>query len=58
LREGLRELCFRGPESVAVKLADIARQYGAELHRSRPEALDLFDVEEPTRACSVWLGPH
>lgn len=55
LRQGLRHICFRGSRSVAERLADIAAQFGATLHRSRPKALDLIDVEDAFAACRRWL---
>lgn len=56
LRQGLRHICFRGSRSVAGRLADIAAQSGATLHRSRPKALDLLHVEDPLAACRRWFG--
>ena len=56
LRQGLRELCFRGAPGVARKLAEIADQYGARLHRRLPEALDLTGFPDPAAACRDWLS--
>jgi hypothetical protein len=56
LRQGLTHVCFRGAQAVAVRLADIARQYGATLHRKRPRALDLLYTDDPLAACRGWLA--
>lgn len=56
LRQGLRHVCFRGSKAVAVRLADVARQQGATLHRRRPVALDLLHVKDPLAACRDWFG--
>ena len=56
LRQGLTHVCFRGAQAVAVRLADIARQYGATLHRRRPRALDLIYTDDPLAACRGWLA--
>lgn len=58
LRQGLRELCFRGPPRVARKLADIAGQHGARLHRRLPEALDLTGFPDRAAACRAWLSKN
>lgn len=56
LRQGLRHVCFRGSKAVAARLADIAGQYGATLHRRLPRALDLWDRTDAYAACRAWLG--
>jgi hypothetical protein len=56
LRQGLTHVCFRGPKGVAARLDDIARHYGATLHRKRPRALDLCDRSDAEAACRAWLG--
>jgi len=56
LRQGLLQLCYRGAPETARRLADIARQYGATLHRKMPLALDLLHVDDPFAACRAWLG--
>ena len=56
LRHGLTHVCFRGDRAVAARLADIARQYGATLHRKMPTALDLLDADDPPAACRAWLA--
>ena len=56
LRQGLTDVCFRGPKAVAVRLADVARQYGATLHRKMPTALDLLHADDPPAACRAWLA--
>ena len=55
LRQGLVEICYRGPAAVARKLADIASQHGARLHRRLPQALDLTGVADREAACREWL---
>ncbi|HEX3065218.1 MAG TPA: hypothetical protein VHQ39_07040 [Dongiaceae bacterium] len=54
-RAGIKAACFSGPAGVATKLADIARQQRALLHRKRPKALDLLNVAEPESACRGYL---
>jgi len=56
LRQGLTHVCFRGSRAVAARLADIARQYGATLHRKRPRALDLLYCDDPPAACRAWFA--
>jgi hypothetical protein len=56
LRQGLKEVCYRGAPGVARRLAGIARRYGATLHRKLPLALDLLDVDDPLAACRTWLS--
>lgn len=55
LRQGLAELCYRGPSGVARKLAQIAAQRGARLHRRLPQALDLTGIADREAACREWL---
>jgi hypothetical protein len=56
LRQGLADICYRGPAGGARKLADIAAQRGARLHRCLPQALDLTGVADPEAACRAWLS--
>jgi len=57
LRQGLTHICFRGSNAAAARLADIARQCGATLHRKRPlRALDLDERADAEAACRAWLG--
>jgi fructose/tagatose bisphosphate aldolase len=56
LRQGLTHVCFRGGRAVAARLVDIARQYGATLHRKMPAALDLLYVDDPPTACRAWVA--
>jgi hypothetical protein len=56
LRQGLAELCYRGPAGLTRRLADIARQQQATLHRRRPVALDLCQARDPLVACREWLA--
>ena len=56
LRQGLTHVCFRGPNALAARLADIARQRGATLHRKRPRALDLRGRADADTACRAWLA--
>jgi hypothetical protein len=56
LREGLADLVFTGPTATAARLADIARQQGARLHRRRPESLDVARPEQALAACRDWLA--
>ena len=56
LRQGLSHVCYSGPAALARRLADIARQCGATLHRQRPPALDLLYCDNAEAACRRWLG--
>jgi hypothetical protein len=56
LRQGVTQICYRGGPDLARRLADIAGQYGATLHRKMPLALDLLHVDDPSAACSAWLS--
>lgn len=56
LRQGLRGICFHGSKAAAARLADIAAQHDATLHRRRPNTLDLLDAAEPFDACRTWFG--
>jgi hypothetical protein len=56
LRQGLPHVYYSGPEAVARRLADIAGQLGATLHRKRPPALDLLYCDNAEAACRKWLG--
>ncbi|MDJ0950476.1 MAG: hypothetical protein QNJ94_16310 [Alphaproteobacteria bacterium] len=56
LRRGVAGVCFHGTDRVAAKLADIAGQYGATLHRAAPDALDLAKAADPAQACREWLA--
>lgn len=56
LRQGVTQICFRGSPDLARRLADIAGQYGATLHRKMPLALDLLHVDDPSAACRAWLS--
>lgn len=40
------------------KLADIATQHGVTFHTGPFEALDLFNVNDPGKACRDWLANH
>ncbi len=57
LRLGFKAVCFDGP--AAASIADIARQYGARIVTSRPESLDLEELEASGRdmetVCISWL---
>ena len=56
LRDGLADVIFTGPAGVAARLADIAGQQGARLHRSRPPTLEIADPGTALAACQAWLG--
>lgn len=56
LRQGLTDLCYRGPAATAGRLADIAGQSGARLARRRPPALDLMGVSDRAAASRAWLS--
>ncbi len=56
LRQGVTQICYRGSPDLARRLADIAGQYGATLHRKMPLALDLLHVDDPSAACGAWLS--
>lgn len=60
LREGVTQIRFSG--GTFDKIVDIAGQYGAQVIRERPEALDLAPIErrgwDMVRACREWLEKH
>jgi hypothetical protein len=57
LRHGITRVRFSGPDAAAVRLADIASQYGAVLEcHAVGDRLDLLDVPDPAAACRVWLS--
>jgi hypothetical protein len=56
LRQGLPHVYYGGSAAVARRLADIAGQRGATLHRKRPPALDLLYCDNVEAACRRWLG--
>lgn len=56
LRQGLTDLCYRGPAATARRLADIAGQRGARLVRRRPQALDLMGISDRAAAARAWLS--
>ena len=58
LREGLKDISFRGTDRIAARLADIAGQRQAHIHRRLPPALDLLDHPDPLAACRNWLSCH
>ena len=55
-RAGIKAACFTGPRRVADKLADIADQQRAALHRRRPRALDLLNASDPESATAAYLA--
>jgi hypothetical protein len=57
LRQGIRDVCFRGDKATARRLTDIARQGGTHLRTRRPAAaLDLRHSADPLKACRDWLA--
>lgn len=56
LRQGLSDLCYRGPAATARRLSDIADQLGARLVRRRPKALDLMGISDRAAALRAWLS--
>jgi hypothetical protein len=56
LRVGLCDIVFTGRAGEAARLADIAGQQGARLHRRRPPALELAAAGDAAAACRAWLG--
>ncbi len=55
LRQGLTPIRFRGPKTVAGRVAAIAERHGAALDDGRGPALDLARVADPPSACRDWL---
>ena len=55
-RAGIKAARFAGPRRVAEKLADIAAQQRATLHRQRPKALDLLNAGDPETATAAYLA--
>ena len=58
LRQGLADVCYRGPAVRARKLADIAGQCGPRLHRPRPRGPHLPGLRHRYGACGTWLPPR
>jgi hypothetical protein len=55
-RAGIKAVRFAGPRRVAEKLADIAAQQRATLHRRRPKALELLNASDPETATAEYLA--
>ena len=57
LRTGCRKLAFSGPADIALRLADMAAQLGAEFRHERapPACLDLAPDADAGRAAREWL---
>ncbi len=55
LRQGIGAVRLGGRDDVVGRVADIARQLGAELWAGSPPALDLLDAPDPRAACLDWL---
>ncbi len=55
LQMGHQLIRSSAPAAIKDKLADIARQCGAELTDAPYEALDLRAVHDPQAACRDWL---
>jgi len=53
LKLGLSHLIFTGHPEAAVRLGDIAVQYGATVITARPPSLDLLNVRDPFRAARI-----
>jgi hypothetical protein len=58
LRTGCRRLVFSGPADLAVRLADMAAELGADFrHETTPPArLELGPDADAGGACREWLG--
>jgi hypothetical protein len=54
LKAGATDLIFTGHPEASRRLADVARQTGAQIHRSRPVSCDLLDRRDPGRAARDW----
>lgn len=57
LRAGWRRLVFAGTAETVAKIADLARQQGAEVMAVAPPARDFGDARDPDRAARAWLCP-
>jgi len=57
LRTGCRRLAFSGPADLALRLADMAAQLGADFRHETtpPHGLDLVPDADAGRACREWL---
>lgn len=58
LQAGHRAIRTSAKPALAAKLADIAGQYGAGLHNSPYEAIDLHHERDIEATCRNWLQTH
>jgi hypothetical protein len=56
LRNGVKTIRLQGPNDVLNKVADIASQQNANLDTGKEDALDLATVNNPDKACRIWLA--
>lgn len=56
LRQGLKSIRIDLSGEVRRRIADIARQYGAELDNGNDPALDLAMAPDPAAACRDWMS--
>jgi hypothetical protein len=56
LKLGLRHLIFTGHADAAVRLGDIAAQYGATIVAARPPSRDLIDAADPVYAARKYCA--
>ena len=55
LRHGIKGVRITNGKEIQDKLADIAEQRGAFVHRDGEETMDLLGMNDPLAACCAWL---
>ena len=56
LRHGIKGVRITNGKEIQDKLADIAEQRGAFVHRDGEETMDLLGMDDPLAACRAWLA--
>ena len=55
LRAGVRDIAFQGSAAAAARLAGMAAESGARLHRALPDSVDLRHCRDPVATARRWL---
>lgn len=56
LRRGVDRVRLIGCDEMLARVSAIAAGYGAALAPLPPDALDLLGVDDPKKACALWLA--
>jgi hypothetical protein len=56
LRAGVRDIAFQGNDAAAARLAGLAAESGARLHRALPDSLDLRHCRDAVATARTWLS--